>query len=276
MPLLNLEGARLNYSRTGSGPGVLLVQGVGIVGEGWRPQIDALSASYTVIAFDNRGIGASTTDSRSLSIEQMALDALAIMDHEGIDRFHVVGHSMGGLIAIEIALRVPRRIYSLGLLCTFPDGPSATRLRWDTLVSGIRTRVGTRAMRRRAFLELVMPRELLLRSNDAALAGRLRPLFGRDLADNPPIIMRQLRAMSRYDTSPRLGELASIPTLVVSAMQDRISVPANGRRLAALIPGSALVELPNAAHGVPIHSPSVTNDLLEGLFERASAPVDAR
>ena len=86
----------------------------------------------------------------------MSCDALAILDAEGINRCHVVGHSMGGLIAAQLALVSPRRVKSLTFLCTFPDGKSGSRLTWDTFSTGMRTRIGTRRMRRTAFLSLVL------------------------------------------------------------------------------------------------------------------------
>ena len=271
---LEVPSAQLSYRRAGSGPGVLLIQGVGVIGDGWRPQIDGLRDRYTTLSFDNRGLGASTLGSAPLTIEAMALDALAIMDAEKIERFHLAGHSMGGLIAQEVALLAPARVKSLALLCTFARGKQATRFSADIVLVGLRTRVGTRAMRRNAFLELVMPSALLAASDRAQLAESLRPLFGRDLAEQPPIILKQLAAMAKYDASARLGQLAHIPSLVMTAELDRIALPAFGRELAVAIPGARLVELPGAAHGVPLYAAGEVNTLLAEQFaaaERAAA-----
>src|SRR6476620_12244545 len=226
VPTIRRAGARLSYTRIGTGPAVLLVQGVGVVGSGWKPQIDGLQDRYTVVCFDNRGTGASTFGQAPLSIEEMAADALAIMDAEGLDTCHLGGHSMGGVIGQEIALTAPSRIRSLALLCTFASGADATALTWPVLVAGIRTRVGTRRMRRRALLDLVMPPATRAASDDPdALAVSLALLFGRDLADQPPIVMQQLGALRRYDAAARLAQLAAIPALVLSARHDVISRP---------------------------------------------------
>ena len=122
MPVLETAGAALHYTREGQGPPVLLVQGVGVVGEGWRPQIDGLADRFTVLAFDNRGFGGSTIRDGALSIESMAGDAIALVDALGFERFHVAGHSMGGVIAQAIALRATARVRSLAFLCTFAHG----------------------------------------------------------------------------------------------------------------------------------------------------------
>ncbi len=269
MPTLRVAGATVSYSKVGAGPAVLLIQGVGVVGNGWRPQIDVLSRHFTCISFDNRGIGASPIGDGALSIETMAGDAIAITDAEGIDRFHVVGHSMGGSIAQEVALQAPTRVRTLSLLCTFARGRDATALSWPMVVMGLRTRIGSRAMRRRAFLELIMPGTEMSAAEIERRAGQLAPLFGHDLADQPPIVMTQLRALGKYDASSRLASLASIPTLVMSAERDLIARPVSGRALAAAIPGSTYVELDGAGHGVPIQYPERVNQLLSVQFEKA-------
>ena len=177
MPTVRVSGATISYVRSGDGPGVLFIQGVGVVGEGWRPQVDALSRHFTCISFDNRGIGASLLEDGALSIDAMAGDAIAIMDAEGIDRFHVVGHSMGGVIAQAVALQAPTRVRTLSLLCTFARGRDATALSWPMLVMGLRTRIGTRAMRRRtpsrpACAKRCTPSRLVAKPNAAVAKQR--------------------------------------------------------------------------------------------------------
>jgi aminoacrylate hydrolase len=268
MPTVETTGARISYADTGgAGPAVLLIQGVGVVGEGWRPQLDGLRDRFRLLSFDNRGIGASEVapGAGPLTIEAMAADAWAVVDAAGVDRVHVVGHSMGGVIAQAVALAAPARVRSLSFLCTFARGAQAAKLSPAMFVVALRTRLGTRAMRRSAFLSMVLP-EAALREADAAaraaLAEQLRPLFGHDLADQPPIVLKQLRATAAYDALDRLAALAAIPTLVLSGAEDRIARPVYGRELAAAIPGARYEELAGAAHGVPIHSPSVINDRL--------------
>lgn len=261
---VNTCGARVSYSRTGTGDVILLIQGVGAAGHAWRPQVEALSRHYSVITFDNRGIGSSTItdDDVALTVEGMADDALAILDAEGINRCHVVGHSMGGLIAAQLALVSPRRVKSLAFLCTFPDGKRGSRLTWDTFLTGVRTRIGTRRMRRKAFLSLVLSKAGMQDSARGELEAEMTELFARDLADQPRIIMRQLAAMSRYDAKWRLRFLSCIRTLVVSGAADRIARAKYGRALADAIPGARYVEIEDAAHAMPIESPEIINRLL--------------
>jgi pimeloyl-ACP methyl ester carboxylesterase len=246
------------------------VQGAGAIGEGWRPQVEALADRFTTVTFDNRGIGQSTC-AGALTIEDMARDALAIMDAEGIERFHLAGHSMGGLIAQQIALTAPHRVLSLALLCTFLRGRQASTLSWGMLATALRMRIGPKAARRRAFTELVMPAAYLRSVDGAQLASQLAGLFGHDLASQPSFVMTQLRAMARFDVSARLTALAPIPTLVVSAQHDRIARPEYGRALADAIPGARYVEIDEAGHAVTIQLAARINQLLVEHFTQPSA-----
>ncbi len=273
---LERDGCRLAYALRGDGPPTILIQGVGVHGECWRPQVDALAPRYRCLWFDNRGMGRSQPLGGRLTVEQMADDALALMDAQGWESAHVIGHSMGGLIALELALRAPQRARSLALLCTFARGADATALTPRMFWLGLRTRVGSRRQRRRAFLEFVMPPAALVQADRDALADRLAPLFGHDLADQPPIVMKQLSAMRPYDATPRLRELAGIPTLVVSAAHDPIARPAFGQAIAEGIPGARYVEFADASHGVPIQMADRVNRLLFTHLDGAAARQTAR
>src|ERR1043165_2031505 len=107
---LPYKGCNLSYQLLGSGPPVLLIQGVGVHGSGWSPQVSPLSKNFQCLSFDNRGIGLSQPATRKLTVDQMAEDARALMDAQGWHSAHVVGHSLGGLIALNLALGNPRRI----------------------------------------------------------------------------------------------------------------------------------------------------------------------
>lgn len=254
-----VDGCPLAVDRAGNGPPVLLIQGVGVQGAGWRPQVQALAPEFECLTFDNRGIGRSVPAGAPIAVERMAADALAVLDAAGHERAHVVGHSLGGLVAVHLALVAPRRVRSLSLLCTFARGQDAAPLSMRMMWWGLRSQVGTRAMRRRGFLGLVLPPGEV---PAPGLAERIADLFGHDLATQPAVARDQLRALRHADALPRLGELAGIPTLVLSAAHDPIAPPAAGRALAAGIPGARYVELPDASHGAPITHAADTNALL--------------
>jgi pimeloyl-ACP methyl ester carboxylesterase len=259
---LAIDDVAIAYDVAGGGPPVLCIQGVGVAGGGWAPQVEALAARYRTITFDNRGVGATPRGAAPLSIERMAADAWAILDAEGIDRAHLVGHSMGGLIALAAALDAPSRVASLSLICTFADGAGPTRPTMRMIALGIPTRIGTRRMRRRAMQRMLFPDAWLRGVDRDALAERLNAIFGRDLGEAPPIVSEQLEIMGRCDLTRRLSELAAIPTLVVSGRHDPIAPPAFGRAIAAGIPQARYVEYDDASHALPIQRAEQLNALM--------------
>lgn len=256
------RGCPLAYDVRGEGPPVLLIQGVGVHGDGWLPQTEVLAAKYRCVTFDNRGIGRSVPAGAPVTVEQMAADACAILDAEKVEAAHVVGHSLGGLVALRVALEARSRVKSLALMCTFADGRAAAPLTLRMIWLGMRTRVGTRRMRRHGFLRLVTPADALVGVDLDAMAEKLEPLFGHDLGDHPPVEGAQLAAMRKYSAAPRLAELAGTPVLVLSGAHDPISPPRVSASLADGIPGARHVAFADASHGLPIQHASRVNGLL--------------
>jgi pimeloyl-ACP methyl ester carboxylesterase len=235
-------------------------------GDGWVPQIDALADRYECLWFDNRGVGNSQPAAARLTVERMAQDTAAILDAARWADAHVVGHSLGGLVALRLALSAPHRVRSLSLLCTFARGRDAgasARMAWI----GLRTRVGTSRMRRAAFLAILAAPERLRGVDRERMARELAPLFGHDLADHPAIEGQQLAALRAEDVTRELTRITA-PTLVVSAAHDPISPPAVGRALAAAIRGASFELLPDEAHGAPIVAAERVNALLRGHLDR--------
>ncbi len=155
--MVEYEGCRLAYECQGTGPASIF-QGVGVQGRGWQPQTSQISKTHMCIDYDNRGLGKSQPNTTAISLSQLAQDARAILDDAQVPTAHVVGHSLGGLIALQLALDFPERVRSLSLLCTFTGSRTAAPLSARLIWFGIRSRLGTRSMRRNGFMRLVMPR----------------------------------------------------------------------------------------------------------------------
>lgn len=264
---------RLAYTVRGNGPAVLLIQGVGVHGDGWLPQINELASHYTCLSFDNRGMGKSQPTGTTVTVEQMADDALAVLNAEGIATAHVIGHSLGGLVALQLALSAGGRVRSLSLLCTFPSGKLAAPLSPRMIWLGLRSRVGTRQMRRSGFLHLIFPPGEIAEAE--AQVDHFAALFGHDLADHPPIEGAQLRALRAANLTPRLGELAGLPTLIVSGCHDPIAPPRAGQALREGIPGSRYIEMKDASHGLPITHADRVNTLLLAHLSASAADISA-
>jgi 3-oxoadipate enol-lactonase len=239
--------ATLAYGRRGErGSPVLLLIGYAAPGRAWVHQVAPLARQHRVAWLDNRGSGATEAAPGRYSAALLADDAAALLDHLGWERTHVVGVSMGGMVAQELALRRRSRLRSLtliashagGLLARLPPGPG-----WL-----LRTIVGSRAARLRALERLLFPAEFSARCDRAWMAAMLKADYG---APPPPGGRRaQLAVLAGHDTRGRLRQLVGLPTLVVRAGRDLLVRPQESGALARRIPGARLLELPDAGHGV--------------------------
>lgn len=239
---------RLAYELVGTeGPPVLLVMGLGMRGRVWRPQVDALRADHRVATFDHRGVGESDPAPGSFTLAELAGDALRVLDALGWSSAHVVGVSMGGMVAQELALAAPERVRSLALIATHAGGAGAWRIPLGGLARFLAVSLGRDDERFGALAALLYPRDFLRSFDREALLARMREHLG----GRAPARTRQLqmRAVMRHDTRARLAGLA-VPTLVVSCGRDLLVRPARQRELAARIPGARHVHLDEAGHGV--------------------------
>jgi pimeloyl-ACP methyl ester carboxylesterase len=265
-PFVELPDARVHYATRGAaGSPVLLVMGFGVPGHMWLNQIDAFIGQHRVAWFDNAGAGQTTRAGRSpASIRDLARHAVAVLDALGWERAHVVGVSMGGMIAQELALGWKDRVRSLSLVATHAGGlrdltPPSTSL----LLFG-RAFLGPRAHRARELERLIFPDEYLRTVDMAPLRRALRDqaVAAAPARDR----LRQIAAIIGHRTAPRLHQLAGTPTLVVKASRDRLIRPSAHHRLHRLIPGSRLIEFEDAGHAILHQCANRLNDVLLDHF----------
>lgn len=247
MPYTTLNGIRVHYETYGAGDPVLLVSGLGGPAVNWLFQVRDLSPRYQVITFDNRGVGETDMpDAPGYSTAQLAEDARALLDHVGVPRAHVVGASMGGTIAMELAIRHPKRVRSLSLCCTWAeaDGRFLHTIRsWMGLA-------GTLSLEER-FRHVLLPwiYSPAFLANQAAVEDGLKRALGYPFPTRGQAMERQGRGLLDWNGT-RLKELARlrVPTLVLVGREDILTPPSFSRRLAALIPRARLKIIPGA-HG---------------------------
>ena len=231
-----------------------------------------ISKRHRVILFDNRGTGDSPPVRSRLTMATMANDALAVLDEAGIESAHVIGASMGGMIAQHIALDHRDRVRSLVLACTTPGGRSGPPP-WRLLAaSALRPFFGSR----RTF-PIVAPLLYASKTRDAR-PDRLREDLERRIEDHTSAVTvyAQMGAITGHDTRRRLGELAGLPTLVVHGLEDRLIPPDRGRELASLIPGAHLELIPSCGHLLATDAEDATATAILTHLERSAATAAAR
>ena len=246
MPKIELAtGPTIHYVRRGEGQPLLLIQGMSGNHLAWgEPFLGDLERDFDLVAYDHRGVGHSSVVTDPFSIKDMADDAAALIDALGWESAHVVGISMGGMVAQELALRHPDRIRTLTLGCTYSGGEGSA------LAS---SQVSTK-----------LAEAMMSGDPDRAIATayevNVSPGYGADksaygtfyemataLPTPVPVIMLQMQAVMGHDTSARLGSIEA-PTLVVHGTEDRMLPVVNGELIARLIPHARLELLEGVGH----------------------------
>ena len=255
----------------GEGEPVLMIMGLAASSRMWYRLVPWLSRSHRVILFDNRGTGDSPPVRGRLTMAGLADDALTVMDEAGVESAHVIGASMGGMIAQHVALDHRDRVRSLVLACTTPGGRSGLPP-WRMLAaSALRPLFGSR----RTF-PLVAP-VLYAAKTRVEDPGRIREDLDRRIEDNtsPMTLYAQMGAIAGHDTRARLGELAGLPTLVVHGIEDGLIPPDRGRELARLVPEARLELIPSCGHLLTTDAEEQTASAILTHLERAAADEPA-
>lgn len=259
------DGTRIHYEIIGrkSAPPVLMIQGLGADKHMWDMQRFVLATRYRVVAHDNRGAGRSDKPFGAYTIEQMAADAIAVLDHAEIDNAHIVGASMGGVISQLVAVLYPERVRSLSLVCT-----SCSNHQWrrDLIKTwgDIATDKGMGAMTAVAARWVIGPRSLRRLWPAVSWLGPIstsRPSHG---------FKGQVQAILDADDSMR-DQLSSIkvPTTVIVGNQDVLTPRGDSEEIADRIPTAELSVLSGAAHGLMIEHATTFNRVLGDFLSRA-------
>src|ERR1700760_79079 len=247
MTLIDVGEIQLDYERSGKrdGPPLLLIMGMSGTSLHWgEPFLELLRADFDVIAYDHRGVGASTPLDGPITTREMADDAAGLLAALGLDDAHVLGISMGGMIAQELALNHPQRIRTLTLGCTYCGGEGSA-LASEQDLSGLVEAMGSG------------DRERALRAgwginvSAAYAAGEEGYAKFREIAMRRavalPVIMQQMQACAAHDTNARLPEIAA-PTLVIHGTDDRLLPVQNGKLIASRIPRAQLEIFDGVGH----------------------------
>lgn len=229
------------WEERGRGEPVLLIHGLGYARWGWEPVIGGLAQGHRVVSFDNRGIGESDAPTGPYTAAELARDALRVLDEAGIERAHVVGTSLGGMVAQELVLDAPERVGRLVLVCTTPGGPHAAPMPAATvaLMTEAATLEPLVALRR--FVE-----NALAPGAPVALVERI--LAHRVATAQPATAWAaQAAAAVGFDAWERLPSLET-PTLVLHGTADVVVDPANAALLAERIPNSRVELFEGCGH----------------------------
>jgi 3-oxoadipate enol-lactonase len=265
MPYCPCGEVKLYYEVQGEGTPLLLVAGLSGGTWSWYGQAPYFRERYRTIAFDNRGAGRSSMPHGPYQMIQFAEDARCLLDHLGVERAFVLGLSMGGMIAQELALLAPHRIPALFLGCTHGGGPSQI----PTAPSVIEMLLNNAGLSQKEIIKKNLPiflseacrkeqPEVVAAYCAAQLAAPEQPEYA---------FHAQLAAISTFDASERLGKI-KIPTMIVAGSEDVLIPPENARVLARRLPHAEIVVIPGTGHALHAECRDMLNAMADNFFRR--------
>lgn len=268
MPYLDVNGVRLHYTDTGSGDvAVVFSHGLLFSTEMFEAQIEHLKGNFRCIAYDHRGQGQSASPDSGYDMDTLTADAAALIKALGVEKCHFVGLSMGGFVALRMALDYPELVRSISVLDSSADPEPIENhgkykklnfvLRWF----GAKPVVGAvmPIMFSQTFLN--DPKRKALRDRWATFLGKVPDRKGMSKAVDGVI-----HRLSVYD---RLGEIKT-PTLIAVGDEDTATVPAKSERMHAAIKGSEFMMVPQGGHVSTIDAPEAINTALTEFFDKLS------
>ena len=265
MPFVHAtDGTRIHYEVTGKSGAtpVLMIQGLGASKNAWNLQRIAMATRFRIISFDNRGAGRSDKPTEPFTLEQMADDALAVLDSAGIETAHVVGASMGGVISQIVAVKYPHRVRSLTLVCTACRNHP---WRQELLQSWAKTaeEKGMIEVGKEAAQWVMSPRSFRRLVPAFTWMGPLAALRPRHS------FVSQIDAIlnTREDLVDQLSTITA-PTMVIVGNQDILTPRGDSEEIAERIPNAELVVISGAAHGLMMEHSSTFNKILIEFLQR--------
>ena len=251
MPIARLRDIAISYKVEGRGEPLVMIMGFSANRSGWTAQVPFFRRYYQIVTFDNRGVGESDKPTGPYSTKMMAEDVIGLMDYLEIEKAHIMGASMGGMIAQELAINHPERVMKLVLTCTYAcqNGTSGDAPEQAKLAHLPPQRVAG------AMIGLALNRPIyrftfglmgVIQSRFIGVSGRVG-------------ITGQMEACRNHDALERLA-LIAVPTMVIVGTEDRIIAPVSSEVIAGKIPNAKLVKLEGGSHSLSIE--------MKGAFNR--------
>ncbi|MFA5073063.1 MAG: alpha/beta hydrolase [Nitrospirota bacterium] len=253
LPHTLIHGIEMYYEVHGTGQPLLLIAGLASDSQSWKPVLGDLRKNYTVIIFDNRGCGRTRPMDCASTIADMADDSLSLLTHLGIQTAHLLGHSMGGFIAMECAIRHPERVKSLILAATSSCNSQRNN---DLLKKWSIDRCNGMALEQwfmNLFPWLFTDRFL---QDQTAMNSAMQFAVHYPYQQSAEAFSRQAQAITAFNRTSDLAKIA-VPVLVMAGQYDRLFAEQVGRELAAPMANAEFKMIKNAAHSIHVEQPQI-------------------
>jgi pimeloyl-ACP methyl ester carboxylesterase len=266
MPKVKVNAIQVYYEVRGRGFPLMMIMGLGANLNWWDPRmVQGLSKKFKLVMFDNRGAGRTDVSDRRYTIKSFAEDTAGLMDILGIARAHVLGVSMGGMIAQELALNFPKKIEKLVLCSTNCGGAKSVPASQEVLraLSADRSALLPEEIVSIMTIPLLFTEDFIKKNSDL-VALSIQQILRVPISNEA--FVRQLNSIMEFDTYDRLPQIRA-PTLILLGKRDILVPPENAVVLAEAIPNAKLVYFQNSAHGLVEEMEKVVHVLLDFLTE---------
>jgi 3-oxoadipate enol-lactonase len=263
MPKISTNVIKLYYEDQGQGPPLVLIHGLGSSTFDWRFQVPEFSKSYRIITYDLRGHGQSEKPEGPYTIPMMAADLAGLIQELNLPEAHIVGISLGGVVAFQFVLDYPAMVKTLTIVNSSPSLESTLNLTPEEAKQEVERRVGiVQQLGMKAMGEALSP-GLFPKPEHASLR---ETFVNRWAENNPRSYIEATRSALGWDVQDQLGRI-TCPTLILAADQDYSTV-ATKEAYVKLIPKAQLVVIPDAHHGVTMECPEKFNSALGDFLAR--------
>ena len=263
MPGILINNVNLYYEIQGKGKPLLLIAGLTSDSQSWQPIINKLSESNLVITFDNRGVGRTTPQSIETSINQMADDTVALIKYLGFSSVNIIGHSMGGMVALDLAIRYPDCVNMLILAATSASNSIRNNILFFDWINYLEAGMAAKLWYRNIFFWIFSKQFF---QNEEAVEKAIQYSVDYPYPQSLMAFRNQVKAIASYDCTKALSGVTA-KTMVIAGKEDILFPEEICSRLALAIAGASFSVIPSAAHSIHMEQPQAfTNCILEFLM----------
>ena len=251
MAMLARGDVDLYYESVGDGPPLLLIAGLASDSLSWQPVVADLAAHYRVITVDNRGAGRTTPQTAATTIRAMADDCVALIEHLGLPSAHVLGHSMGGFVAQDCAIRYPDKVNALVLAATSSVNSKRNNDMFSDWASALADAADRKAWFRNLFYWIFSTRFF----NDAAVVdAAIQYALAYPYPQSATAFRNQIGAIAAFDSTKALASIR-MQTLVLGSGEDLLFPLDECRKFARSLPNAEFAAIENAGHSIHMENP---------------------
>ena len=258
MPSLQINDIELYYEIHGEGEPLMMIAGLGSDSQSWQPIVNDLSQHFMLIIPDNRGTGRTTPQDTEISIQKITDDSMALVKHLGLSSFNLLGHSMGGFVALDLAIRYPYAVEKLILAATAASNPKKNNIlfsKWaTTLEYGMDTRIWFRNIFNWLFTEDFL-------QNEVALDAALDYAVDYPYPQSSIAFRKQIEAIAEFNCYEQLSNIKT-KTLIIGGEKDILFPADTIASLAESMPESTFSLIENAAHSIHMEQPQLFLDVV--------------